>query len=256
MAKTVFSGEPLPVPPAVGNAELEAFHRKLVDYLRRLGAKISQFVEGAGQGTVMCFAAYRTAAQTLASTYDGVEWTTELRKDPAYEHSTSVNPDRVTIKLPGFYVVLVDLEGTDQFEALVELRLGSETGDVIFSKSYVSVAGCVSASVPLPLIADTVVVVKARGIGDLEESGSRITIIRLAVDSAGWGNNPEPPWFTNTTGSTETPYVTITDYLFDDDVVVDDSSTGLILRSPDGHYWRVQVTNLGALTTTDLGTSL
>lgn len=29
-----------------------------------------------------------------------------------------------------------------------------------------------------------------------------------------------------------------------------------ILQSPDGHYWRVNVSNLGVLTTTDLGTVL
>jgi hypothetical protein len=30
----------------------------------------------------------------------------------------------------------------------------------------------------------------------------------------------------------------------------------LVLRSPNGHFWSVGVDNLGALTTTDLGTSL
>lgn len=41
-----------------------------------------------------------------------------------------------------------------------------------------------------------------------------------------------------------------------DDVIIDNSDAGVILKSPDGHYWRVQVTNFGALTTTDLGTTL
>lgn len=36
------------------------------------------------------------------------------------------------------------------------------------------------------------------------------------------------------------------------DVEVDDSSRGLILRSPDGSRWRVQVNNSGDLTTTSL----
>jgi len=40
-----------------------------------------------------------------------------------------------------------------------------------------------------------------------------------------------------------------------DDVIIDDSDSGLVLKSPDGHYWRVQVTNAGALTITDVGTS-
>jgi hypothetical protein len=40
-----------------------------------------------------------------------------------------------------------------------------------------------------------------------------------------------------------------------DDIIIDDSANGLVLKSPDAHYWRVQVTNAGALTITDLGTT-
>ena len=38
-----------------------------------------------------------------------------------------------------------------------------------------------------------------------------------------------------------------------DDVIIDDSDSGLVLKSPDGDYWRIQVTNAGALTVTNLG---
>ena len=38
-----------------------------------------------------------------------------------------------------------------------------------------------------------------------------------------------------------------------DDIIIDDSDSGLVLKSPDGHYWRFQVNNSGALVTTDLG---
>lgn len=40
-----------------------------------------------------------------------------------------------------------------------------------------------------------------------------------------------------------------------EDIIIDDSDYGLVLVSPDGHYWRVQVDNTGTLTTTDLGTT-
>jgi hypothetical protein len=40
------------------------------------------------------------------------------------------------------------------------------------------------------------------------------------------------------------------------DLVSDSATKGAILKAPDGHYWRVLVDNTGALTTTDLGTSL
>ena len=38
-----------------------------------------------------------------------------------------------------------------------------------------------------------------------------------------------------------------------DDVIVDTNSKGLVLRSPDGNYWRVAVSNAGALSATSLG---
>jgi hypothetical protein len=40
------------------------------------------------------------------------------------------------------------------------------------------------------------------------------------------------------------------------DIAIDDDTKGLILKSPDGHYWRITVDNTGALDTTDIGTSL
>lgn len=40
------------------------------------------------------------------------------------------------------------------------------------------------------------------------------------------------------------------------DVAVDDSGSGLILKSPNGHYWRVVISNIGVITWSDLGTSL
>ena len=40
-----------------------------------------------------------------------------------------------------------------------------------------------------------------------------------------------------------------------DDVIIDNSDAGLVLKSPDGHYWRFQVDNTGTLITSDLGTT-
>lgn len=42
-----------------------------------------------------------------------------------------------------------------------------------------------------------------------------------------------------------------------DDLIVDSSGKGLVLKDTAGtpHYWRVQVTTLGLLTITDLGTT-
>lgn len=40
-----------------------------------------------------------------------------------------------------------------------------------------------------------------------------------------------------------------------DDVIVDDTTNGLVLKSPDGHYWRATISNAGVVTWTDLGTT-
>lgn len=41
----------------------------------------------------------------------------------------------------------------------------------------------------------------------------------------------------------------------EEDVMLSDERR-LVLRSPDGHFWSLGVDNSGALTTTDLGTTL
>lgn len=38
------------------------------------------------------------------------------------------------------------------------------------------------------------------------------------------------------------------------DVIVDDSTKGVVLKSPNGHYWRLTVDDNGMLATVDLGT--
>lgn len=38
-----------------------------------------------------------------------------------------------------------------------------------------------------------------------------------------------------------------------DDVIIDTNTKGVVLRSPDGNYWRIAVSNVGALSATSLG---
>lgn len=40
------------------------------------------------------------------------------------------------------------------------------------------------------------------------------------------------------------------------DIAVDDSSKGLLLKSPNSHYWRQTISNAGAITWTDIGAGL
>lgn len=40
-----------------------------------------------------------------------------------------------------------------------------------------------------------------------------------------------------------------------DDIITDSTTTGPVLKSPNGHYWRATISNAGVLTWTDLGTT-
>lgn len=40
-----------------------------------------------------------------------------------------------------------------------------------------------------------------------------------------------------------------------DDLITDSTTKGPVMKSPNGHYWRATISNLGVVTWTDLGTT-
>lgn len=40
-----------------------------------------------------------------------------------------------------------------------------------------------------------------------------------------------------------------------DDIITDSTAKGPVMKSPNGHYWRATISNLGVVTWTDLGTT-
>lgn len=40
-----------------------------------------------------------------------------------------------------------------------------------------------------------------------------------------------------------------------DDVITDSTTKGPVMKSPNGHYWRATISNLGVVSWTDLGTT-
>ena len=40
-----------------------------------------------------------------------------------------------------------------------------------------------------------------------------------------------------------------------DDIITDSTAKGPVMKSPNGHYWRAAISNAGAVTWTDLGTT-
>lgn len=40
-----------------------------------------------------------------------------------------------------------------------------------------------------------------------------------------------------------------------DDIITDSTAKGPVMKSPNGHYWRAAISNIGVVTWTDLGTT-
>ena len=40
-----------------------------------------------------------------------------------------------------------------------------------------------------------------------------------------------------------------------DDIITDSTTKGTVMKSPNGHYWRATISDLGVITWTDLGTT-
>lgn len=40
-----------------------------------------------------------------------------------------------------------------------------------------------------------------------------------------------------------------------DDIITDSTTKGIVLKSPNAHYWRATISNAGVVTWTDLGTT-
>lgn len=191
---SVFSGEPLPVAPRTGNAELDAFHRKVLDYLRRLGALLARFVDttGGGEGTpsdssLPVISLYiGTDDQDLSGTYNAIGWTNTLWIDEeAFEHSADV----VSVVTDGLYLVLCDIETLSGgfYENSVVLEISKPDGSAVFypRMGYGKMdRGTFSLSLTLPLLAGRRVRVLARcpdypETDGIKAEGTRLSIVRL-----------------------------------------------------------------------------
>lgn len=199
----VISGEPLPVPPEVPDKETGAFYRKLIDYLRRLSAKLQAEINSGGNGSIEVYSAWIENNATLDATFGSIDWTKDLRVDAPYSHSESVNPEKITINLDGFYVIFVDLDintgETAPIETQIKFTYGISTFLAKFGSGLINDFGTLSQMIPVPLKATTVIEVQAQdaaaGTTTLLSKGSRITIMRLRADSGG-GPNGGSGWAT------------------------------------------------------------
>jgi hypothetical protein len=206
MPGTLFSGEPLPLAPRVGDSEVAAFHRKLLDYLRRLGAKLEQALGPGGGGTgvvttVKHVACYIDDDQDLAGTYTAINWTNTLWIDgDAFEHSAQY----ISVVNDGMYLILCDVElgdsGYSSADALMLISApdGTEAFYPAFGYSTFGF-GTNTMAVCVPLIAGRRFEIQIRctlapAAGQIKKQGTRLTVLRLrdmldANEGEGW-NDP------------------------------------------------------------------
>lgn len=206
----LFSGEPLPVAPNEPNAERAAFDRKLLDYLRRLSAKLAQYVPTDGgeddPGTdtpvnIPTFSAFNENNQEVVSTGTygaAVAWERALWRDSIYEHTDGNSV--ITVTEDGFYLIWCDLEvnysGYTSAQMWLMILDGSGTpiGFPSFGLGYYTTNHCVM-TLGLPLAADTHIAIYLQTNSDdpagLVPTGTRINIIRVRTDISG-GDNDTP----------------------------------------------------------------
>ncbi len=199
------SGEPLPLAPfleagsdSANVNELTVFHNKLLDYLRRLTAKLSndQFEPPPAAGTMAVEALMLTlsSAFTLSGTPDTIIWDEAQRVDTpfTYEVTTGV----ITLVEAGFYVMFVDLYIPSDVVHTVQLVDGASTV-LPYGTGYSdggAAATIMSESYMIPFAAHVGMtvefqVVSASG-ADVEEEGSRLLLLKLGAFTGSGGIDP------------------------------------------------------------------
>lgn len=182
---TIFSGEPLPIAPKVDNPELDSFHRKILDYLRRIGAKLgsSEFPTGGASGgaALDLLSLILDGDQSTSSSWANVTWGTEIRRDTQCFQWSS---DTVTVLKEGLYLILLNFKYifdlTDEFQAKIT---ESTLGDLGYSFASETGGSQCNLFVPVNLGPNDSFVVKVQDDGprDLHEDGTRLFIARFPV---------------------------------------------------------------------------
>ena len=106
--QNIFSGEPLPVAPEVDNPEIDAFNRKLLDYLRRLTGKLARF-GGGSTSALKAIALYFTVDQSdFVTGIKILEWSNVIRQDSDTFQFSAPSTD-ITVLSAGDYVIEIDI---------------------------------------------------------------------------------------------------------------------------------------------------
>lgn len=206
MSQPLLSGEPLPLTPpmftgrttfdAGVQADLNSFHHKIVDYLRRLTAKLSSSIYNPGLGSVPVISLILDADEAMAAAYTAIDWDLVVRRDNAtYSYATP----KITVHQDGLYLLMVDI-GVDGYNAnnLVDLQIVSNNGTLSWGDAHVYIGGSFAVQIPIPLANDDWIQVEIRDAltRNLLAESTRLTMVRIAagsgVGSGGGGPSDKP----------------------------------------------------------------
>lgn len=186
-ANKIFSGEQLPVAPLTQDAELSNFHRKMLDYLRRLGAKLDQFIALPGDGVAIPTAScYLSGDQPLELALTAITWSDAVWVDTnAFTHSS----EYIQVVESGLYMIVVDVEVADAglTDIVAEIQISAPGGSSTFAPAFGHArlgVTSLSMTVILPLLAlrRIAIFVSSPSGADatgIKAEGSRFHVLRL-----------------------------------------------------------------------------
>ena len=206
MSTFFFSGEPLPLAPSLEGMEeaqrieLEAFHRQLLDYLRRLGAKLSsERFSPVSSGIEILALALDDDYGLGGSGWRDIEWSLQLRIDSSFSHSVLVTPEKITIEKDGFYLILADIKLTAAWD--FRIISGTDTLDygLHTEQGFTIPNNNAAVMIATHLHAGQIIRTQLNQTNDLLIADStRLVILRLGNLASGNPDSPDPcelnPW--------------------------------------------------------------
>jgi len=208
MGEFILSGEPLPLAPSLtGDSEqdvieLLVFHNKLLDYLRRMTAKLSapDVFEPPDGGDTTTATAVESLMLTLSSPFplsgtpDTIIWDEVQREDTPYSYNATTGV--ITLVDAGFYVMFVDLYIPGDISHTTHL-IDGDSNILGYSKSYFfggGAAAVFSESSMIPFAAHAGMTVELQVLaasgGDVEEDASRLLVMKLGAFIGSGGVDP------------------------------------------------------------------
>lgn len=179
----LFSGEPLPLSPNVGGAELDKFHRDLLNYLRRLSTKLDSKVSNTSRGAESLNMFYGNDS-TIGTAWTLITWPTIAHVNSLY----SVVGGKISVLEQGLYYLdytldIQDQDGTDSIES--RLQFEDDTGvlgELIYGRT-VGLERSHQSSYSFPLVPGLKVSIEAHSTNAarvLGSGGTRLTMFRLS----------------------------------------------------------------------------